>query len=103
VKAAAAGEQAVGHGAVQQGGDHPAVQQAGVSFQAGMSDEGGADTAILLRLELEAEAEGVGPAADQAVGMNGLRKGRPDTGVVVGAHLAWNPSRPDASAKGSVL
>ena len=62
-------EEAVGHGAVQQGGDHPAVETAFKAFESSMAVKRGADAAVIVDGEFQPQAEGVGLAAHDTVGM----------------------------------
>lgn len=59
-------EQAVGHGSVQQRSDHPAVQEPLEAFEAGVTEEHGADAPVILRGEFQSQPQRVGLVADQA-------------------------------------
>ena len=72
-------EQAVGHGAVQQGGDHPAMEASLEAFKGDAAVERGADAAVVVDGKWQSQTEGIGLAADNTIrlglGPGGLEPG----------------------------
>ncbi len=60
-------EKALGHGGIEEGGEHPAVHDAGIALQAFVTPELRHHPAIGQRGKAQAEGERVVPTAHQAV------------------------------------